>query len=327
MSAPPSHLRRLIIAIGAVLLLLAAWEIGTSVVAFTDDAYTWSDLVGITPQVSGVIVSVHIVDNQTVHRGDLLAVIDKTPFQLDVDQQRAAAAETVARIAADHDDDASARAEADAAAASLQYASEQQARAAALVTGNTVSRAQLDEANEVLRRAQAAQAEAQAAVDKAARALAMDQAAAARIEAELGLALWRLGQTDIRAPVDGTINNLTLRRGDMAQTDAPLIGIVDAAAWRVIANYKQGYIRGIVPGHTAWVWLDTHPWRFYRARIQGIARGISRAPGGAALLPYVAPTTDWIRLQHRFPVTLTLVKPPADLPLYMGADASVLIFP
>jgi membrane fusion protein, multidrug efflux system len=41
----------------------------------------------------------------------------------------------------------------------------------------------------------------------------------------------------------------------------------------------------------------------------------------------VAPTTDWIRLQHRFPVTVDLVDPPADLTLYMGADTRPVIFP
>jgi len=45
------------------------------------------------------------------------------------------------------------------------------------------------------------------------------------------------------------------------------------------------------------------------------------------LLPYVAPTTDWIRLQRRFPVTLTLVDRPSDNLLFMGADARVAIFP
>jgi len=44
-------------------------------------------------------------------------------------------------------------------------------------------------------------------------------------------------------------------------------------------------------------------------------------------LPYVAPTTDWIRLQRRFPVTLILVDPPTDLKLYMGADARTVLFP
>ncbi|MGM4876409.1 hypothetical protein AB7645_34860 [Bradyrhizobium sp. 956_D2_N1_5] len=45
------------------------------------------------------------------------------------------------------------------------------------------------------------------------------------------------------------------------------------------------------------------------------------------LLNYVAPTTDWIRLKRRFPVTLTLVDPPPDLRLYMGADARVVVLP
>jgi membrane fusion protein, multidrug efflux system len=64
-----------------------------------------------------------------------------------------------------------------------------------------------------------------------------------------------------------------------------------------------------------------------RAKIAGIARAIGRHPTPGGLLPYVAPATDWIRLQRRFPVTLTLVDPPEDLKLYMGADARVVILP
>ena len=78
-------------------------------------------------------------------------------------------------------------------------------------------------------------------------------------------------------------------------------------------------------GRTAWVWLDSEPWHLHRARIDGIARGISRDADAAKLLPYVAPTTDWIWLQRRFPVTITLVDPPPDLKLYMGADARTVI--
>ena len=33
----------------------------------------------------------------------------------------------------------------------------------------------------------------------------------------------------------------------------PLIGIVDAKAWRIIANYTESYIRGFAVGDTAWV--------------------------------------------------------------------------
>jgi membrane fusion protein, multidrug efflux system len=320
------RLRRLLFGIGVLVVAVAAWEGVTSLVAFTDDAYVRSDLVAIAPQVEGVVVALHVVDNQTVRRGDLLATIDRVPFQLAVDEKRAAVSEALAQAAADRADIAAARDQLDAATAALQYAVTEQRRVAALVTDEIVSHQKYDQASEALQRAQAQQAGARAAIDKATQSLAEHEATAARAQAALGLAEWQLGQTEIRAPVDGTINNLTLRVGDTGRPSTPMIGIVDASAWRIIANYKQGYIAGMRPGETAWVWLDTHPWRFYRARIEGIARGISRTETPSSLLPYVAPTTDWIRLRHRFPVTMTLVDPPSDLTLYMGADATTVIF-
>jgi membrane fusion protein, multidrug efflux system len=45
------------------------------------------------------------------------------------------------------------------------------------------------------------------------------------------------------------------------------------------------------------------------------------------LLPYVAPTTDWMSLQRRMPVTILLDDSPPDSKLYMGADARTVTFP
>ncbi len=131
--------------------------------------------------------------------------------------------------------------------------------------------------------------------------LSLHQATVATITAEIAYLQWQLDQTKLLAPTDGTITQLTLRVGDQAVVNAPLIGLVDAHAWRIYANYKESVIRHMEVGRTAWVWLDTYPWHVHRARIQGIARGISREQGERKLLPYVAPTTDWIRLERRFP--------------------------
>jgi membrane fusion protein, multidrug efflux system len=79
-------------------------------------------------------------------------------------------------------------------------------------------------------------------------------------------------------------------------------------------------------GQNAWVWLDTYPWQVHRATVQGIARGVSRDQGDRKLLPYVSPTTDWIRLQRRFPVTLVLQEQSPEIILHMGADARTLLF-
>jgi hypothetical protein len=44
------------------------------------------------------------------------------------------------------------------------------------------------------------------------------------------------------------------------------------------------------------------------------------------LLPYVAPTTHWIRLP-RIPVTIVLDEASPDGKLCMGADARTVVFP
>ena len=138
-------------------------------------------------------------------------------------------------------------------------------------------------------------ADAEAAIAKAQQTLALHQATVAAITAEIAYLQWQLEQTKLLAPTDGTITQLTLRVGDQAVENKPLIGLVDAHAWRIYANYKESVIRHMKIGHTAWVWLDAYPWHFHRATIQGIARGISREQTERKLLPYVAPTTDWIR--------------------------------
>ena len=48
------------------------------------------------------------------------------------------------------------------------------------------------------------------------------------------------------------------------------------ACKRIVANYKQYYLRGLRPGERAWVWLDSEPWRLHRAHIASIGQGISR---------------------------------------------------
>jgi multidrug efflux system membrane fusion protein len=312
--------------LGALLAVFAAYEIFTSVVAYTDDAYVRSDLVGVAPQVTGQIVAVHVIDNQPVKRGDPLVTIDPVPFQLVIAQRQAEIEEAKAQISADQQEVAAAQDNHDAATATVQYAQETQRRMVSLSSSQDVSRQTLDQSNEQLRVAQAALDTANSRIVRARAQLAMHQAAQSRAEAEMATAQWQLARTHVVAPTDGTINALTTRVGDTARENVPLIGIVDAHAWRIIANYKQDYIRGFRDGGTAWVWLDSEPWHLHRGRIASVARGISREPDALKLLPYVAPSTDWIRLQRRFPVTITLVDA-SGLTLYMGADARAVIFP
>jgi multidrug efflux system membrane fusion protein len=319
--------RRIGVAVATILGVFALYEAATSIIAYTADAYVQSDLVALAPQVTGRILAIHVADNQSVAQGDLLASIDPVPFELIVDQHQAELNEARAQIAADQNLISSAQDAFTAATSAAAYAHDTQVRVGALAKTQDVSRADLDAADDTVRRTKAELEGARAAIARAQAIATMHQAAQARAAAALATARWQLARTRLIAPTSGTVTNLTVRVGDTAQADVPLIGIVDAHAWRIVANYKQSYVRKFTLGGTAWVWLDSEPWRLHRAKIAGIARGISRDPTPAGLLAYVAPTTDWIRLQRRFPVTLTLVDPPAVLKLYMGADARVLILP
>ena len=320
------RLRRLITVGGTLLLLLVLWETFTYFIAYTDDAYVRSDLVAVAPEVTGRIIAVHVVDNQAVKKGDKLVSIDPTPFQLDANQRQAQIDEASALLKVAKEQLDTARQALVAATSTHTYAVEQQARYAVLAAENNAPRAELDRANDALRRSTAEMTMSDVAIAKAQTSINAHQAALAVAKAEMATAEWRLSRTDVLSPANGTITNLTVRPGDTGTVDIPMIGIVDADAWRIMANYKQYYVRDFKVGEEAWVWLDSAPWRFYRARITGIARGFSRDPQMPMLLPYVAPTTDWIRLQRRIPVTIVLIDQPPDGRLYMGADARTVIF-
>jgi membrane fusion protein, multidrug efflux system len=329
--APPAegarrYRRRVLLVLSSIVLTLLLYWASGYLFAYTDDAYVTSDLVSVAPYISGRIVSVNIVDNQTVKKGELLATIDPTPFQLSLNEKQAKKTEAEAQLAVDRDVIAATQAHRDEAAAKGRLASDNVRRATPITAAGFYSRQGLDTLTAKEQEAKATLADAEAAIAKAQQTLALHQATVAAINTEIAYLQWQLEQTKLLTPTDGTITQLTLRVGDQAVENKPLIGLVDTHAWRVYANYKESVIRHMELGHTAWVWLDTYPWQFRRATIQGIARGISREQTDRKLLPYVAPTTDWIRLERRFPVTLVLQDLSPDITLHMGADARTIIF-
>ena len=321
------RLRRIVAVGGTILVLFLLYEVFTYFVAYTDDAYVQSDLVAVAPEITGRIIKVHVVDNQVVKKGDKLISIDPVPFQLVVNQWKAQVEKAAAELRVSQEELDTAQAALAASTSAHTYAVQEQKRYSDLAAKQYAPVAELDRANDELRRTRAEMTISQVAINKAQTDIGAHKAALKVAQAELATAQWQLDRTEVPSPTSGPITNLTIRAGDTATINVPMIGIVDSDGWRIMANYKQYYIRSFEVGGTAWVWLDSAPWHFHKAKITGIARGISRNPTQNMLLPYVAPTTDWIRLQRRIPVTIVLVDLPPDFKLYMGADARAVIFP
>ena len=99
-SLPPdrhsTRRRRLLIGVLGALVLIAAgaWGIPQVRLAITtvstDDAYVNGHVTFVAPRIGGQISRVLVDDNNRVHKGDLLAQVDKEPFEVAVSQKKAA---------------------------------------------------------------------------------------------------------------------------------------------------------------------------------------------------------------------------------------------
>src|SRR4029434_4990953 len=56
----------------------------------TEDATVRANFIGVAPEVSGHIVELPVQDNQFVHEGDMLFVIDPRPYELALERAKAA---------------------------------------------------------------------------------------------------------------------------------------------------------------------------------------------------------------------------------------------
>jgi multidrug efflux system membrane fusion protein len=245
--APPPpqrpHRRKSLIFLGALLAMLLLWEGSGFVFAYTDDAYLLSDLVSIAPQVTGPIQNVAVSDNQFVRRGAPIFTIDPTPFQYELDQAAANEARAQSQIPIDQAALQTAQSLQAAALAQAQQAQSDLRRATDLIHSGFESAQDLEDAQTAGRRAEDALAAAQASVIRAQQTERLHEVDVAASGAARLLAVWRLARTRIVAPVDGRVTHFSLQPGDMALEGRPLVALVAAQGWYVIANYKEGVLR------------------------------------------------------------------------------------
>ncbi len=102
----PSRQRRLLIAalgalvLGAVCIFGIRWILASLNTVSTDDAYVNGHVTFVAPRVAGQISRVLVDDNYRVHKGELLAVLDKEPLKDAVAVNRAAVDTAAANLSA-----------------------------------------------------------------------------------------------------------------------------------------------------------------------------------------------------------------------------------
>ena len=262
-----THRRRALLLLVAAGLVIGLWWGSGYVVAYTDDAYVDCDVVQVTPEVASPIEAVQVRDNQWIKRGSILFTIDPKPFKLKLKQAIAKEEQARAQLPVDKATIESLRAQKEAADEAARLATINLGRVTPLTIDGFASKQTYDNTLTAQQQSVAQQRNAKAARERAKQTLQLHQVAVATAHAARLYAEWRLSRTNVRAPVDGQITSLTLARGDYVSPSGPALAIADANAWRVIANYKEYYLRHLPPGRQVWVWLDSNPWHLYRAHV------------------------------------------------------------
>ena len=301
----------------------------------TDDAYIDADVVHMAPDVGGRVEELRVRENQEVHRGDVLMVIDQEPYALKVAQSRAqveavaASLEEMARTVASQ----ASRADASAsgvlsAETTLAEATATLARVQPLLQHGYVSAQQVDQARTAQRTAQVSliQSRQQArSAREEIRSTRPLEAQLAEARALLALAERDLRKTVVPAPCDGRVTGLSIAAGEYASTGRPLFTIIDTERWYVVANFREIDLVGLARQQHVTVFAMAAPGRPFGGHIEGLGFGVSPDEGRTSNgLPAVPRSLNWVRIAQRFPVRIHLDDPPVDL-ARIGASAVVVI--
>ena len=144
--------------------------------------------------------------------------------------------------------------------------------------------------------------------------------------AVLERARWQLAQTEVKAPVDGWITNLTTRVGDYAAAGHPVFGLIDSDSFYVVGYFEETKLRHIQEGDHAEIILYSND-KTLQGHVSSIGRAIhdQNLASNNAIVADIKPAVPWVRLAQRVPVRITLDSLPSDLILVAGTTCTVAI--
>lgn len=306
------------IAVIGILIVLYAWRLppfGNAVVS-TENALVRGEVTIIGTQLSGYVEQVKVQDFQTVHRGDVLALIDVRTYA----DRRAQAAAQLAGQEALLTNWTQQRHSAEQsillAQSALAFAEAQGHKTNAdlgrvnqLVGDGSLSVREQDQVTALQAQSAASLGQARAALEIARQNLQSVLVArgvlAANVDnarAALRAAANDVDKTRIVAPVDGQLGQVGVRRGAFVNAGAQLMGLVPRQLW-IIANFKETQMNAVRVGQRAWFTVDA----LDGARLAGQVELLAPATGSefSVLQPDNA-TGNFVKIAQRIPVRIRI---------------------
>jgi membrane fusion protein, multidrug efflux system len=338
-----------IIAIGIVIVLLLVagglyYWITTRHLESTDDAFTDGRAITIAPQVSGVVISLEVNDNQFVKKDQPLIRIDPRQFINDRDQAEGALATAKAQYEGQQLGAAIARknfpaqfeqakAQLANAKASLIKAQADYERQRGLPKPAT-SQQEVDAATAALRQgeAQVALAEAQVTENSpVTERIGETDAQVGQLKGQVEQAQARLDQAnlnlswaEVKAPQDGWITKRNVEVGNYITAGQQILSIVAPEVW-ITANFKESQLADMRKGQPVRISIDAYPKLDLRGHVDSIQLG---SGSKFTAFPPENATGNFVKVVQRVPVKIVIdsgLDPDIPLPLGISAEPTVTV--
>jgi membrane fusion protein, multidrug efflux system len=274
----------------------------------TDNAFIESHILSVSSRIPAMVKRVAIVDNQFVHKGDLLVELDASDYQARA--KTAAASLNIARneTSGDYAKVESARASIGLATAKLDQANLDLARGEALFAKEVIPKEQLDRLHTARKIAQMQLKEAQEEENHARAVVGIsangsNDARIAQKQGELETASLNLSYTRIVAPRDGYITRKSAEPGNYVQPGQALMAVVTLDDAWVTANYKESQLTHVKPGQKVEFSVDTYPGRTFKGVVESIMAGTGAA---FSMLPPENATGNYVKVIQRIPVRIAI---------------------
>jgi membrane fusion protein (multidrug efflux system) len=332
-AAPKKNSRGLMLRVLAIVVLLAV--IGWALWYFldgrwyegTDDAYVNGNVVQITPQVPGTVVSIGADDGDRVHAGDVLVQLDPSDAEVALTGAQANLANTVRKVRGLYSSVNGAQADVAARKTAVDKARADYNRRVALAKSGAISTEELAHASDALTTAESALITAQQQYQTS-KVLVDDTVVASHPDVQAAAAKLRAAFLDdaratLVAPVDGYVAKRSVQVGQRVQPGAALMAVVPLHGVWVDANFKETQLTDMRIGQPVTIESDVYGGKVaYKGKVQSLGVGTGSA---FSLLPAQNATGNWIKIVQRIPVRIVF-DDPAQLdqhPLRLGMSLTV----
>jgi len=293
------------IVFGVWYVLASRWYEGT------DDAYVNGNIVQITPQITGTVVSIGADDGDLVNKGDVLVKLDKADADVALEHAAANLANTVRKVRGLYSTVSGAQADVAVRQTALQKAKADYERRVNLASSGAISAEELSHAQDALTAAESSltTAEQQLLTN---RVLVDDTIVKSHPDVKAAAAEYRAAylsevRTTMLAPVTGYVAKRSVQVGQRVQPGAALMAVVPLHEIWIDANFKETQLNHMRIGQPVEVTSDVYG---HAVKYGGRVLELGVGTGGAfALLPAQNATGNWIKIVQRIPVRVVFTDP------------------